>query len=221
MITVRGLSRKFQPSRGGEVAALAGIDLEIKSGEFAALTGPSGSGKTTLLFAIGGLLTPTSGAVSVAGTEVSSLSAPARARWRAENLGFVFQTFHLVPYLSAVENVCLAPLARGQAGAAARESAVAILKRLGLADRLDHLPGELSAGEQQRVSLARALANEPAVLLADEPTGNLDGPRAAEIMDLLVEENKRGQTIVLATHSEQVAARAGRRIRLERGKLLA
>jgi len=125
-----------------------------------------------------------------------------------------------VPYLSALENVCLAPLARGRAGTAARESAEEILGRLGLADRLDHLPGELSAGEQQRVSLARALANEPAVLLADEPTGNLDGPRAAEIMDLLVEENRRGQTMVLATHSEQVAARASRHFRLEHGRLV-
>ena len=220
MINVKGLARSFRPSRGGEVVALAGIDLDVASGEFAALTGPSGSGKTTLLFAIGGLLTPTAGSVTVAGTEVSALSAPARARWRAGNLGFVFQTFHLVPYLSALENVCLAPLARGRAGTAARESAEEILGRLGLADRLDHLPGELSAGEQQRVSLARALANEPAVLLADEPTGNLDGPRAAEIMDLLVEENRRGQTMVLATHSEQVAARASRHFRLEHGRLV-
>jgi len=161
VINVKGLARSFRPSRGGEVVALAGIDLDVASGEFAALTGPSGSGKTTLLFAIGGLLTPTAGSVTVAGTEVSALSAPARARWRAGNLGFVFQTFHLVPYLSALENVCLAPLARGRAGTAARESAEEILGRLGLADRLDHLPGELSAGEQQRVSLARALANGP------------------------------------------------------------
>jgi putative ABC transport system ATP-binding protein len=220
MIAVKALSKVFRARSGAEVRALDGVDLEVKAGEFAALTGPSGSGKTTLLFALGGLVRPTSGTVSVGGVEVSGLSAPARARWRAKSLGFVFQTFYLVPYLSAIENVCLARLALGEGGAAARKSAEEILARLGLAERVDHLPGELSAGEQQRVSLARALANQPAVLLADEPTGNLDGPRAEEIMNLLAEENQRGQTIVLATHSEQVAARAGRRIRLDRGKLV-
>jgi putative ABC transport system ATP-binding protein len=220
VISIKALTKVFRARSGAEVRALDGIDLEIKSGEFAALTGPSGSGKTTLLFTIGGLVRPSSGSVSVGGVEVSALSAPARAGWRAKSLGFVFQTFYLVPYLSAVENVCLARLAIGEGGAAARKSAEEILARLGLAERVDHLPGELSAGEQQRVSLARALANEPAVLLADEPTGNLDGPRADEIMNLLAEENKRGQTIVLATHSEPVAARASRRIRLDRGKLV-
>ena len=220
MIAIQGLTKVFRAASGDQVRALDGIELQIKTGEFAALTGPSGSGKTTLLFAIGGLVTPTAGGVSVGGAEVSAMSASARARWRAKSLGFVFQTFYLVPYLSAVENVCLARLALGEGGAAARKSAEAILARLGLAERFGHRPGELSAGEQQRVSLARALANAPAVLLADEPTGNLDGPRAEEILALLAEENRRGQTIVLATHNEAVAARASRRIKLDRGKLL-
>lgn len=220
MISVQGLSKVFRAASGDEVRALDGISLEIKPGEFAALTGPSGSGKTTLLFALAGLVTPTAGTVSVAGAEVSRLSAPARAAWRAKSLGFVFQTFYLAPYLSAVENVCVARLALGEGGRGARGAAEAILGRLGLAERLNHRPGELSAGEQQRVSLARALANSPAVLLADEPTGNLDGPRAEEILGLLAEENRRGQTIVLATHSEAVAARASRRVKLDRGKLV-
>ena len=159
--------------------------------------------------------------MKVNGLEVSALSGAARSRFRAEKLGFVFQMFYLVPYLTALENVCVARTARGQGGSEARDAAAAALDRVGLAERMNHLPGELSGGEQQRVSLARALVNEPAVLLADEPTGNLDGQRSDEIMEFLARENQqRGQTIVLATHDMRVAERAGLRFRMDSGKLV-
>jgi predicted ABC-type transport system involved in lysophospholipase L1 biosynthesis ATPase subunit len=221
VIEVAGLGKTYTASGGSRVAALQGIDLSVAKGEFLALTGPSGSGKTTLLFCVAGLITPSGGSVRISGVEVSRLGGAARAAFRAENLGFVFQTYHLVPYLTALENVCVAALARGVTGGAARKTAGEVLGRVGLGARLSHLPGELSGGEQQRVSLARALVNNPAVLLADEPTGNLDGKRSDEIVELMAEENRtRGQTIVLATHNMKVAERASRRVQLEDGRLV-
>ena len=219
MIEVAGLTKVYQAAGRTHVRALEDVSLKVERGEFVALTGPSGSGKTTLLFAVAGMVTPTEGSVTVRGVEVSGLDGAARAAFRAESLGFVFQMFHLVPYLTALENVCVAGLARGRGSLEARQAARDILGRVGLGERTSHLPGELSGGEQQRVSLARALVNGPAVLLADEPTGNLDGERAEEIMRLLVGENReRGQTIVMATHNMKVAEQATRRLRLEDGR---
>ncbi len=220
MITIAGLTKTYASAGRTHVDALKEIDLHVDDGEFLALTGPSGSGKTTLLFSMAGMITPTKGSVTVAGREVSALSGPARAAFRARHMGFVFQMFYLVPYLTALENVCVAALAQGRTGAAARAAAKEALERVGLAGRTSHLPGELSGGEQQRVSLARALVNNPAVLLADEPTGNLDAARADEIMDLIGRENsERGQTIVMATHNMKIAERASRGITLEDGRL--
>jgi ABC-type lipoprotein export system ATPase subunit len=221
MIQIAGLTKTYDASGRTHVDALKDIALTVEEGEFVALTGPSGSGKTTLLFSIAGMITPTAGEVRVEDVKVSALGGPARAAFRAERLGFVFQMFHLVPYLTALENVCVATLAQGRSGAEARTAAEEVLGRVGLGERMQHLPGELSGGEQQRVSLARALVNRPAVLLADEPTGNLDAERAGEIMDLLEQENReRGQTIVLATHNMKVAERASRRLQLENGRLI-
>ena len=221
MIEVAGLTKVYQASGRTHVHALEDVSLRIETGEFAALTGPSGSGKTTLLFAIAGMVTLTKGTVKVAGLEISALSGAQRARFRAESLGFVYQMFYLVPYLTALENVCVAGMAQGRGGAESRRAAREMLDRVGLAGRADHLPGELSGGEQQRASLARALAGGPAVLLADEPTGNLDGARAEEIMELLAQENReRGQTIVMATHNMKVAERAARRFALDDGRLV-
>ncbi len=221
MIEIAGLTKVFEAAGGDRVAALKDVTLNIAAGEFVALTGPSGSGKTTLLFAIAGMVTPTEGSVEVAGLEVSALSGAQRARFRAKSLGFVYQMFYLVPYLTALENVCVAGMAQGRSAADSRRDAREILERVGLAGRADHLPGELSGGEQQRASLARALAGGPAVLLADEPTGNLDGARAEEIMELLTQENReRGQTIVMATHNMKVAERASRRFALDDGRLV-
>ncbi len=221
MIDIAGLTMTYDSAGRTHVDALADIDLKIEPGEFAAITGPSGSGKTTLLFAIAGMITPSSGHVSVEGTNVSALGGSRRAAFRAQRLGFVYQMFYLVPYLTALENVCVATLAQGKASAASRQSATGELTRMGLADRLHHLPGELSGGEHQRVSIARALVNNPAVLLADEPTGNLDAARADEIMDILERENtERQQTILLATHNMKVAERASRQIHLEDGRLV-
>ncbi|MHC4916242.1 MAG: ABC transporter ATP-binding protein [Planctomycetota bacterium] len=221
MITVDGLTKTYAATGRTHVDALKDVSVAVEKGEFLALTGPSGSGKTTLLFSIAGMITPTQGSVQVDGVDVSALGGPARAAFRAEKMGFVFQMFYLVPYLTALENVCVGALAQGWSGAAARAAAEEVLGRVGLAERTRHLPGELSGGEQQRVSLARALVNGPAVLLADEPTGNLDAARAEEIMDLLERENReRGQTIVMATHNMKVAERASRRLNLENGHLI-
>jgi ABC-type lipoprotein export system ATPase subunit len=221
MIEIAGLGKTYDIAGRTHVNALADVNVRIAPGEFVALTGPSGSGKTTLLFAIAGMITPTAGRVSVEGVAVSQLGGSRRARFRAQRLGFVYQMFYLVPYLTALENVCVATLARGRPNSDSRRAAADELARVGLAGRANHLPGELSGGEQQRVSLARALVNSPAVLLADEPTGNLDAARADEIMDILGRENsERGQTIVLATHNMKIAERASRQIQLEDGKLV-
>jgi putative ABC transport system ATP-binding protein len=221
MINIAALTKTYDAAGRTHVNALSDITVKIEPGEFVALTGPSGSGKTTLLFAIAGMITPTSGSVNVEDVTVSGLSGSRRARFRAQRLGFVYQMFYLVPYLTALENVCVATLAQGRPASASRQIAAEELVRVGLGDRMKHLPGELSGGEQQRVSIARALVNSPSVLLADEPTGNLDAARAEEIMNILERENtERRQTILLATHNMKVAARASRLIKLDDGKLV-
>ncbi|MDR3460217.1 MAG: ABC transporter ATP-binding protein [Verrucomicrobiae bacterium] len=197
---------------------LKGVDVEIKRGDFVALRGASGTGKSTLLHLIGGLDTPNAGEIVFHGQNLSGFSEGKLTHFRNRSVGFVFQAYHLLPELTALENVCLtARIARTAAGQAERR-ARELLGRVGLADRTDHKPAELSGGEQQRVAIARALINEPELLLADEPTGNLDSKTGVEIIELLkslrVEKN---MTLVIATHDERVAAHAGRVILLVDG----
>ncbi len=196
------------------------ISFEIPTGQSVAIVGQSGSGKTTLLGLLAGLDVPSSGSVCVAGQSLSSMNEDARADFRAQQLGFVFQSFHLISSLNALDNVALPLDLRGEKNR--RQRAAEFLDQVGLAHRQNHLPSELSGGEQQRVALARAFANRPAYLFADEPTGNLDGKTGAHISDLLFDLNaQHGSTLVLVTHDERLAARCQRQLRLADGKLLA
>lgn len=198
MIEMSGVSKEYRNGRR-IVRALDGIDLEIPEGHFAAIKGPSGCGKSTLLMIVGAMLQPTAGKVLVCGRELATLSGPERALLRADQIGFVFQMFHLVPYLTVFENVILAGGGRGRRPE--RGAVDGILARFGLSDRSTHLPGELSAGERQRVALARALVLHPPVVLADEPTGNLDPGNAAEVVRILADYRDDGGTVMMVTHS--------------------
>jgi len=220
MIVTENLTKIY--ADGAPVRALDGVTLEIGAGEFIAITGPSGSGKSTLLNLIGTLDRPTSGRVVVDGVDVGTLRGNALADFRRERIGFVFQMFHLVPTLTALENVML-PLIPYRRGLKFRleERAQELLEAVGLGDRLHHLPGQLSGGEQQRVAIARALINTPKVILADEPTGNLDSRASAEIVALLRQLNReRGVTVLVATHNEAVAQAADRILRLRDGRVV-
>jgi ABC-type lipoprotein export system ATPase subunit len=207
------------------VKVLRGATLSVAPGEFVAVMGASGSGKSTLLHLLGMLDTPDSGTVEVEGYDLMAAGSTARRRYRAWQVGFVFQFYHLLPELNVLENVLLPRLvgegAWGWLGERrqARREAKAVLDRVGLSERLRHRPSELSGGERQRVAIARALANHPALLLADEPTGNLDARTGQGILDLLVEFNTAGQTIVMVTHDGEVASRAHRRVELHEGVL--
>jgi putative ABC transport system ATP-binding protein len=202
------------------VTGLEDATLEITKGDFVSLVGPSGSGKSTLLLMLGGMLSPSSGRILLDGHSLYEKSTNQRARLRQQYIGFVFQTFNLVPYLTALENVQVPLFLGGVPRDQQRERAVAMLDRVGLADRLDHKPAELSVGQQQRVALARMLANDPAVILADEPTGNLDPETAAQVIDFFEEFNAEGRTIVMVTHDPRAAARARRMVRLVEGRLV-
>ena len=200
----------------GGVRALDGINFSVEEGEWIAIMGPSGSGKTTLINILGGLDSPTSGRAVVGGVDLSRIDESGLARFRAEKIGFVFQQFHLVPYLTALENVMLAQYFHSTTDEnEAREA----LERVGLADRLTHLPSQLSGGEQQRVAVARALINHPKLLLADEPTGNLDEANEESVINLLRELHAEGRTILMVTHSAAVGQLADRRIELSHGRL--
>jgi putative ABC transport system ATP-binding protein len=222
MIIARNLSQTYR-SGTEPLTVLRDVDLEIAAQEFVAIVGPSGSGKTTLLGLLAGLDTPATGTVELAGQSLNDLTEDGRARFRAANIGFVFQTFQLVPTLTAVENV-LVPLELAGAPGSTRElddRAGALLTRVGLGDRLGHYPQQLSGGEQQRVALARAFASEPKILFADEPTGNLDGETGGRIIDLMMGLNaESGTTLILVTHDLDLAARAGRVIRLASGRVV-
>jgi len=185
---------------GNQVNALSGVTLGISEGDFMAVTGPSGSGKSTLLYTVGGLLTPNQGSVHVFESDIYSLSQRQRAKFRRDNVGFIFQTFELLPYLTALENVMLPLSIDGVAGWEQEDRAYDSLEKVGLEERADHKPTELSGGEQQRVAVARGLVNEPKILLADEPTGNLDQKTGDGIMGLLSDLNEEDQTIVFVTH---------------------
>ncbi len=201
----------------GGLRALDGVTFEVLSGEWIAIMGPSGSGKTTLINILGGLDRPTSGRAIVDGVNVGTLGERQLTRYRAEKVGFVFQHFYLVPYLSALENVKLAQYFHSIAD---EVEAAESLVRVGLGDRLHHLPSQLSGGEQQRVALARALINHPKLILADEPTGNLDEANEQIVLELLRELHRSGHTILLVTHSPEIGRMADRRIELAHGRLM-
>jgi lipoprotein-releasing system ATP-binding protein len=224
ILVAEAVSKRFPPP--AEVDALRAVSFELAPGELAALVGPSGSGKSTLLSVVGGLMTPTSGRVRVAGAELPALSPAARARARCERIGFVFQFHHLLPELTALENAALPAIVAAREGwrretlASINSRAHALLASVGLEDRAGHFPTQLSGGEAQRVALARALANEPAVVLADEPTGNLDAKTASDLMDLVQRLNREaGVTFLIATHNPELVGRASRVLRLVNGEL--
>jgi len=219
MIELQGVSKLYR-SGGAIVQALRGIDLKLEAGEFLGVIGPSGSGKSTLLHLLGGLDLPSSGRVLWRGRDLGALGPSERARWRGEHVGFVFQTFNLIPTLTALENVELPLLLKGVSLRERRKRSRKLLEEVGLEGRVCHKPTELSGGEQQRVALARALAVEPELLLADEPTGNLDSQRGEEILRLLQRFNEGGKTVVLATHDPEVALYARRLISLKDGILI-
>jgi putative ABC transport system ATP-binding protein len=219
-IECRSIRRDYE--RGDEtIHTLQDVDLDIASGSFVALMGPSGSGKTTLLNLLAGIDRPTGGTIRIDGHEVSGLGRSALAAWRSSTVGYVFQLYNLVPVLTAYENVEL-PLLLHPIGAAERHRRVSeALTVVGLADRHRHYPRQLSGGQEQRVAIARAIVTEPRLLLADEPTGDLDRASAGQVMDLLARLNReRGQTIVMVTHDPSTALRAGRTVHLDKGKIV-
>jgi putative ABC transport system ATP-binding protein len=211
LVQVEQLEKRF-----GEVRALDRVSFDVEAGEWIAIMGPSGSGKTTLINILGGLEHPSGGRVVVDGLEIGNLGERELTRYRADKIGFVFQQFHLVPYLTALENVMLAQYFHSITD---EKEAAEALCRVGLGDRLSHVPAELSGGEQQRVAIARALINQPKVILADEPTGNLDEANEAIVLRLLHELNDAGHTILVVTHSQAIGNLADRRIELEHGRL--
>lgn len=216
VIETRGLTKVFGLN-GNAVHALRGIDVEVARGEFVALVGPSGSGKSTLMAILGCLDSPTAGSYSLDGQAVEGLTGSALARIRNEKVGFVFQTYNLLPKASVVRNVELPMLYAGVGGRERRERALELLEKVGIPEKANRLPSELSGGQRQRVAIARALANRPALLLADEPTGALDSKTGAEVLGLFRELHRQGHTIVLVTHDPSIAALAGRRVELYDG----
>ncbi|MBC3908988.1 ABC transporter ATP-binding protein [Undibacterium umbellatum] len=211
--------RRTYTQGGNEIRALDGIDLHIASGEFVAIMGPSGSGKSTLLNVLGALDRPDHGSYLLNQEDISIMNDDAASDIRNRNIGFVFQSFHLLPRLTVLENVLLPQRYSKLPDAQAETRARQLLERIGLATRMNHRPGELSGGQLQRAAIARALLNQPALLLADEPTGNLDSKSAADVLSLLSELHAGGQTLVLVTHDPAVAARAQRTIHLADGKV--
>jgi putative ABC transport system ATP-binding protein len=220
MLQMENVTKKYR-HRGQFVTALDDVSVAFQAGDFVSIVGPSGCGKSTLLLMLGGMLSPTAGRVLLEQTSIYDLDADRRAALRTRKVGFVFQTFNLVGYLTALENVQIPMYLAGVDLAAQEERAAALLQRVGLGDRLHHKPCELSVGQQQRVALARMLANDPAVILADEPTGNLDPDTAHQVIGYFEEFNQEGKTIVMVTHDPRAAARAARTLRLMEGKIIA
>ena len=218
MITASNLSKNYQVG-GEQVTALNNVSLDITEGDFIVVTGPSGSGKSTLLYTLGGLLTPNTGYVHVDGSDIYGLNQRQRAKFRRDNVGFIFQTFELLPYLTALENVMLPLSLDGVSSGDQLEWGVESLNKVGLGRRLHHKPSELSGGEQQRVAIARGLVNDPRLLLADEPTGNLDQKTGGGIMRLLSSLNEEGQTIVYVTHDKSRAGIASRHVEMVDGSI--
>lgn len=219
ILETKNLTKSY-PLNGVEVQALRGVNLGIESGEFVAIVGPSGCGKSTLLSIMGGLMTPTSGQVLLEGGDLNALKEREKAQLRRDHIGFVFQSFDLLADLTAAENVEFPMVLANMPESERRSWVQELLKRVGLSDKADHLPDELSGGQKQRVAIARALANRPDIILADEPTGNLDSASAAEIMDLLTNLNHKDDvTLVMVTHAPEDAARAHRTIYLRDGQI--
>jgi putative ABC transport system ATP-binding protein len=219
VVSLRSARKSYRRGKQ-EVTALSDVDVDVESGEFMAIMGASGSGKSTLLNVLGTLDRLDGGSYALDGQPIAQLDDEALSRLRSKKLGFVFQAFHLLPRYTAQENVELPMVYAGIARPERRQRARDALARVGLADRMDHLPAELSGGQQQRVALARSLVNEPRLLLADEPTGALDSATTAEILDLLVELNAQGVTIVMVTHDAEVAARASRTLHMRDARIL-
>jgi putative ABC transport system ATP-binding protein len=217
LLEIKGLSKSY-PGPGGTVDAVNAVSLELGAGEFVAVQGPSGCGKTTLLLAAGGLLRPTRGHVLLNGEDPYALSPGQRAQFRASHVGFVFQQFHLVSYLDVLDNILVPTLALSGNGGA-RDRALGLAARFGLTERLGHVPAALSTGERQRVALARALLNHPQLLLADEPTGNLDGQNAAMVLRYLADFAREGGAVLLVTHEPCAGEHAGRVVKMAGGKL--
>jgi putative ABC transport system ATP-binding protein len=220
IVSLRGVTRTYR-TRDIEVPALVDASLEVAPGEFVAIVGPSGSGKTTLMNVVGCLDRPTSGTCAIHGTDASTLDDDGLARLRSRTIGFVFQSFNLLPRTSALENVATPLLYQGVGRRDRRARAASVLDRLGLSDRLHHDSSQLSGGQQQRVAIARALVTEPALILADEPTGNLDSRTGADMLALLRELNRDGRTIVMITHDPLVAVSASRQVHIADGRLVA
>ena len=220
LIRIRGLSKSYQ--RGGQtLPVLVDIQLDVMAGEFVALMGPSGSGKSTLLNLVAGIDQPTSGTIEIAGTDIATLSEGELADWRAANVGFIFQFYNLLPVLTAFENVELPLLLTSLSARERHERVATVLDMVGLTDRADHYPSELSGGQQQRVAIARALVTDPQLIVADEPTGDLDRATGEEVLGLLDQlVADLGKTIVMVTHDPKAAARAGRMVHLEKGVLV-
>jgi len=220
LISLRDISRVYDMGHV-RVPALLDVDLDVTPGEFLAIIGPSGSGKSTMMHILGCLDRPTRGTYALAGTPIEDLDDDGLARVRSRTIGFVFQSYNLLPRTSALDNVAAPLLYQGIGRAERVERATAALQRLGLGDRLQHEPSELSGGQQQRVAIARALVTDPALLLADEPTGNLDQASGHEVLELLRELNRSGRTVILITHDASVAAAASRQVHIRDGRLLA
>jgi putative ABC transport system ATP-binding protein len=220
IISLHGVGRTYSTGRL-DVPALSDVDLQVEPGEFVAIVGPSGSGKSTMMNILGCLDRPTAGEYRLAGTPVADLDDNHLARLRSRSIGFVFQSYNLLPRTTALDNVATPLLYQGVSRRERTERSKAALERLGMGDRLDHEPTELSGGQQQRVAIARALVTEPDLILADEPTGNLDSHAGAEVIALFRELNTAGRTIVLITHDNDVAEVAGRRVHLRDGRVVA
>jgi putative ABC transport system ATP-binding protein len=219
LIEVRGLRKVYRVGKV-DVPALRGVDLDVQPGEFLAIVGPSGSGKSTLFHIIGGLTPATGGNVRIGGQDISSLTDPGRTELRKKRVGFVFQKFNLLPNLTAADNIAIARHIAGRAQTVEPDFE-AVLKLLGIAERLGHKPAALSGGEQQRVAIARAIVNHPDILLADEPTGNLDSENSAAVLDVMRDLNRRlGQTILMITHNPEAAAYGHRTVRMRDGRLV-
>jgi putative ABC transport system ATP-binding protein len=219
MILADNISKTFTTGSTGTVKALDDVTLFVEPGEFVAVVGPSGSGKSSLLFTLGGISAPTSGRVRIANTDVYSLGPSERAALRRVDVGFVFQTFNLIPWLNVIDNVAFPAMLAGRSRREARVQAMIMLEQLGMVSRARHLPSQLSVGERQRVGIGRALVNKPKVLLADEPTGSLDAGNATQVLDLLSDFNARGQTVVVVTHSSALAERAHRIVSIVAGRV--
>lgn len=217
MLQVKNLNKIYTKGKH-VVKAIDNLSFNVDSGDFISIVGQSGSGKSTLLLTLGGMLSPSSGSVSVAGHSLYNLKPKERALVRKNKIGFIFQTFNLIPYLTALQNVQLPLLLNGENEKKQHAKARALLERMGLATRLEHKPSELSVGQQQRVALARMLANDPEIILADEPTGNLDSDTSSQVINFIKEINQEGKTIILITHDMKIAGQAKRTMKIVEGK---